>query len=425
MLHATSSSPSRQRADSRYRLLAVLSTLLALLIALPDGVAHAHRLGLSRGEYRVADAQVEASLSLARDELLAIASALDGDGDDELSDAEAEGGAALFQRRVLDAIVITADSRPCAAALQDIELDGDGVILRARYTCPAGARPLVIDPRGLLRNATPGHRHVGVVHQRDASGELQQHLFLTHFGQRVFEVPSAAVAGSLVDRVSADTRPPEAVTSAPAVQQLERREPTRSGSPLELAGSFLRLGLEHILGGVDHLVFLLGLCLPWGLGLARAELPRGERARPLILAITAFTVGHSLSLALVTLSGWTPDPAWVEPAIALSIVYVGLENHWRVSPPRRYILTLPFGLIHGLGFAGALAELGLPGDARALALVCFNLGVELGQLLVLPLLLAGALALRWRAPNLLRPALRALNLLVTLAGALWFITRVT
>ncbi len=419
MAYVNSPSP-RRRAYPRAPLLAGLS-ILSTLLALP-AVVHAHRLGLSRGEYRVAGPRVEASLSLARAELLAIASTLDRDGDEQLSDAEARAGATIYQRRIVDAIVITAGERRCDGALQDITLDGDGVVLDARYSCSADARPRQIDPRGLLRNATPGHRHVGVVHQRDASGEPQQHLFLTHLGQRVFELPSTSTStsttasGSLVDRISADARPRQ-----PAAARTKRRAPDQRW--FALAGSFLRLGLEHILGGLDHLVFLLGLCLPWGL--VRAGADRRAGARALILAITAFTVGHSLSLALVTLGGWTPDPAWVEPAIALSIVYVGLENHWRARPPRRYLLTLPFGLVHGLGFAGALAEIGLPADARALALVCFNLGVELGQLLVLPLLLAGALALRWRAPQVLRPTLRTLNLLVTLAGALWFITRVT
>ncbi|MCA9716659.1 MAG: HupE/UreJ family protein [Myxococcales bacterium] len=408
---------SRSRALACARRLVVLGALaLAGLCALLPASAHAHRLGLSRGEYRPADAHVDVTLSLAREELRAIASALDADHDGALQDAEITAGRETLARRVTDAIEITARDIPCPATLTDVQLDGDGVILGSRHACRGPARALVIDVRPLLRNATPGHRHVGVVYLETAGGETSQRLFLTHFGQRVYEVPSPDDEPSPGPALASPVESP-----APASPTRPPPAPTRASSQLAL--SFLRLGFEHILGGLDHLVFLLGLCLPWGATPARAD--ASSRLRALILAITAFTVGHSISLALVTLGGWTPDPAWVEPAIALSIVYVGLENLGRPRPRRRFLLTLPFGLVHGLGFAGALAELGLPDGARALALVCFNLGVEFGQLLALPAYLAGALALRRLAPLRAPAALRVVNLLVALAGALWFLARVS
>ena len=135
--------------------------------------------------------------------------------------------------------------------------------------------------------------------------------------------------------------------------------------------SFLRMGIEHILTGYDHLVFLFGLVLI------------GGRLRSLVGAVTAFTVAHSITLALAVLGVWAPSPRIVEPAIALSIVWVGIENFFVKNAEGRWRITFPFGLIHGFGFAGALREIELPRARVPLALVSFNLGVEVGQLAVM------------------------------------------
>jgi hydrogenase/urease accessory protein HupE len=143
----------------------------------------------------------------------------------------------------------------------------------------------------------------------------------------------------------------------------------------EVAGTYLRLGIEHILGGVDHLLFVLGLLL----------LVSGWRR--LLGTITAFTVAHSLTLAGATL-GWVHVPQTpVEAAIALSIVFVAVEVvHAREGRPGvaerwPWLVAFAFGLLHGFGFAGALREVGLPSHAIPVALLFFNLGVEVGQLI--------------------------------------------
>ena len=133
----------------------------------------------------------------------------------------------------------------------------------------------------------------------------------------------------------------------------------------------LKLGVEHILTGADHLVFLLGLILV------------GGSLRSLVGVVTAFTLAHSITLALAALSIFAPSPRLVEPAIALSIAYVGVENLFVNDASKRWRITFPFGLIHGFGFAGALREIALPRAQLPIALVSFNLGVELGQLGVL------------------------------------------
>ena len=156
----------------------------------------------------------------------------------------------------------------------------------------------------------------------------------------------------------------------------------------DVASSYLALGVEHILLGIDHLLFVLALVL----------LVQGRRR--LFWTITAFTLAHSLTLAAATL-GWVhlPSPP-VEASIALSIVFLASEIlRMRAGRPglttrSPWIVAFLFGLLHGLGFAGALSEVGLPDNAIPLALLFFNLGVEVGQLLFIAAVLAAMAGLR-------------------------------
>lgn len=141
----------------------------------------------------------------------------------------------------------------------------------------------------------------------------------------------------------------------------------------DVVGEYLGAGFDHIIPkGMDHILFVLGLFL------------FSTRMRPLLWQVTMFTVAHSITLALA-ISGVIELPARiVEPLIALSIAYVGIENLWhRRLHNSRLLLVFAFGLLHGLGFASMLAEFGMPDDAFATALIAFNAGVELGQLAVI------------------------------------------
>jgi len=165
-----------------------------------------------------------------------------------------------------------------------------------------------------------------------------------------------------------------------------------SPRPLSVARTYLVLGVEHILLGVDHLLFVLGLLLVVGV----------HRIR-LVKTITAFTAAHSLTLALATMGFVRVPSAPVEAAIALSIMFVAAEAlHARAGRPgltarAPWIVAFAFGLLHGFGFASALAQVGLPQTAIPVALVLFNVGVELGQLAFVALLLGlAAAARRWR-----------------------------
>jgi hypothetical protein len=192
-----------------------------------------------------------------------------------------------------------------------------------------------------------------------------------------------------------------------------------SGSVADAAGRYLALGVEHILLGIDHLLFVLGLLLivrgPW----------------MLIKTVTAFTVAHSLTLALATLGLVAVPSRPVDAAIALSIVFLAAEilraRQGRTGLTHRFpwLIAFAFGLLHGLGFAGALAEIGLPAGEIPLALLFFNLGVEIGQLMFI----AVVLSLRWAVLRLeIAWPVWAEPLPAYLIGTLaasWFIERAT
>jgi len=183
-------------------------------------------------------------------------------------------------------------------------------------------------------------------------------------------------------------------------------------SSLQSFWDYLVVGFTHILPkGLDHILFVLGLFF------------LSTQLRPLLWQVTAFTLAHSITLALGLYGVVSISPAIVEPLIALSIVYVAVENILigRLTPWRP-ALVFAFGLLHGLGFAGILTEIGLPPEQYVLGLVSFNIGVELGQLTVI----AGAFALvgwfakaAWYRQRIAMPA----SIIIGAFGLWWFIER--
>jgi hydrogenase/urease accessory protein HupE len=223
------------------------------------------------------------------------------------------------------------------------------------------------------------------------------------------------------------------IESLGGATQTERLSPTKTAfivqaapASLEVAATYLRLGIEHILFGFDHLLFVLALVI----------LVRGWRR--VAITVTAFTVAHSITLAAATLGLVNVPGRPVEAAIALSIVLVAVEivNARRGIPSlterRPWLVAFCFGLLHGLGFAGALAEVGLPNHAIPIALLFFNLGVEIGQLaFVAAVLVAGelvrrALALRLQPARVQRTVDRldaAAAYAIGAVAAYWLIER--
>ena len=187
---------------------------------------------------------------------------------------------------------------------------------------------------------------------------------------------------------------------------------TRQGM-FAVVRNFAASGVHHILIGPDHLLFLVGLLLV------------GGSIRRLALVVSAFTLAHSITLTLAVLRIVSP-PAWiVEPAIALSIVYVGADNLTvRGGRDMRGWIAFAFGLIHGFGFANVLREMDLPARALGWSLFSFNVGVEIGQLVVVVAVASAVAAVRARSEVAGRRLTVAGSIVVIVAGTFWFIERV-
>ncbi len=180
-----------------------------------------------------------------------------------------------------------------------------------------------------------------------------------------------------------------------------------------VAWFYLKLGFEHIVPlGLDHILFVVCLCL------------LNTKFKAVLWQATAFTVAHSITLALSIQNIFTLPGDIVEPIIALSILFVAVENLiFRELKPWRLAIVFIFGLIHGLGFASVLNEIGLPRDQFALSLISFNVGVELGQLLIIALVFTFLYFFGkrvWYRQRIVYPV----SLLIRFIAAYWTIQRI-
>lgn len=369
-----------------------LAASLAALAWMWPARALAHQVGLSRGEYSVAGALVTAELTFAQREIAGLVGEADRDRNDALTDAEMEAGREALARVLVGGLVVEGDGVACPGKLDSARVvEADGVTLKLSYTCAAPPAEVRFD-LALLEELELGHRHIfrGGVPPKLTEAILFRKKRSIEVLTRPASAPGAA------QPAAEGPAPPDA--------------PAAEAAPSSSLDLFL-MGIEHILLGFDHLVFLLGVVLV------------GGRWRSILLVVTAFTLAHSITLALATLGVWAPSPRIIEPAIALSIAYVGVENYFVNDAEGRWRITLPFGLVHGFGFAGALQEVGLPQGDVPRALLLFNLGVEAGQVAVLALvlpLLAAARKREWLTPR----AVKLASALIVAAGLAWFVERI-
>lgn len=346
--------------------------LIVIALALNAAALLAHDPGLSALEVVVSGNEAAAALSVSPADAAALAlSRADG-----LPPAGDRSQAEAALRDIARAAVrLEVDGEALALESQHVESDESGTRIRFVY---AGLRSNI--PRRRLvvtsnmpKQLSPGHRELLTI---TANGQVA--------GESMLDAGTTSFA---VDLVGAGS------------------------SRAHQAWSFLIVGVHHILSGYDHLMFLAGLILAAG------------AVRHLLIALTAFTVAHSVSLALVAVGGVHAPPSIVEPLIAASIAWVGLEGLLGRGSGRWWIV-FAFGLVHGFGFAGALADLGFGSSAVdiALALVSFNGGVELGQLaaasVMLPIVRMARLRPSWHTR--LQPAC---SLVIIAAGTSWLIQR--
>ena len=284
---------------------------------------------------------------------------LDGNGDGAITWGEVRARESAVVAYALEHLTLRASDSPCPARPGPLRVvehsDGAYAVLDFALDCPAaGVQALdyrlffALDPshRGLLRVDAPTGTETAVL-----SPERPQHL----------------------------------LNGAPA-------------SGWQQFASYWKEGVWHIWIGFDHILFLLALLLPAVLWWENGRWRPAAALRTVLLEtaaiVTAFTLAHSLTLTLAVLSVVDLPSRLVETVIAFTIVLAALNNLFPLVTTRRWSLAFGLGLIHGFGFAGALRDLGLPGDALALALAGFNLGVETGQLVIVAVVLPLAYALR-------------------------------
>ena len=174
---------------------------------------------------------------------------------------------------------------------------------------------------------------------------------------------------------------------------------------------YFYLGVEHLLGGVDHVVFVLGLIF-----LISGFIP-------LLKTVTAFTLAHSITLAISVLGVFKLPSASTEALIALTIIYLAFELTKTESQIKRpWLMAFGFGLLHGFGFAGALSEIGIANDQLFLSLLFFNIGIEIGQLMIIPLV--GLIIYVLNFINLKNPFRTLITYGIGGMGVFWFVTRI-
>ncbi|HEX8602117.1 MAG TPA: HupE/UreJ family protein [Pseudoduganella sp.] len=364
-----------------------MKTIVALLFWLLMAPAFAHKPSDSYLTLRVDGNRIEGRWDIAlRD--LDLALGLDGDGDGRLTWDELRARHGAIEAYALSRLSIAAGGAPCllSAGSQQVDThtDGEYTVLPLHGTCAVVPTGLTIAYR-LFGDVDAQHR--GLLKIDDGRGDGTDTRTAILGGERPVQMVPLA--------------------QADAVQQFL---------------AYARHGTWHIWIGYDHVLFLVSLLLPAVLVRRDGswqQVPAFRAAATDVLkTVTAFTLAHSLTLALAALGMVAPPSRWVESAIAASVAIAALNNVWPVMPGPRWAAAFLFGLVHGFGFAGVLADLGLPRGALAASLCGFNLGVELGQLAIVAVVLPLAFALRsTRAYR--RVLLPAGSLAIALVAFVW------
>lgn len=373
--------PRIPRTTCALRWVAMAGALAAACAAAPSAWAHKASdaylrvTGAGGAEPAARTDAVALQLSLALKDVDAALDLLDADGNRQLTWGEIKQATPAVAAWVGQGIRWQCGDAALAPAwrFEALEQRTDGRYLRMAAALDCGAtQALALDYR-LMQGIDPTHRLL-------VSGQL---------GGQPLAAVLAPDGRSRTDlrAVGGSTATTEAATA-------------RSGPATLL--HFVSEGVHHILEGYDHLAFLLALLLPITLlrrqGAAQATAAAGPWGglKALLLTVTSFTLGHSVTLVLAGLGWVTVSGNWVEPAIAISIGVSALLNLFPVKGLRSDLLALCFGLVHGLGFSGALVEAGVSGGLLVWALAGFNLGVEAGQLMVVAVWCGVSLLLaRW------------------------------
>lgn len=364
----------------RIPLVAALAVLVLCLVAQP---ARAHAVSLGQSKIGQDGDTIRYALAVEHAELVQRLGVPPADPARpqptvEQRAAELAGLRSELAAYLHGALRISRDGEPCAAELDEITVEpfrGElYAILSSTYRCPRDSGAWTIE-YGLFFDALADAErssHTNVA-DYDVGGETGRFLF------------------------------------EPGARMLTIGEDDDPAATVSAAGNFVGLGFGHILAGLDHVLFVLALLL-------------GARGvRQILTVVTAFTAAHSLTLVLASL-GWLAVPAGiVEPAIALSIAGVAVQNIVQREPRHRVPVVFGFGLLHGLGFAGSLSFGDEAGWRLVTSVLAFNVGIEAGQAAII-VVCAPLLALVW-GRSWARPAQWTASGLIALCGVVWFVSR--
>ena len=334
---------------------------------------HAHPIPFSYLDLRLSEGQIEGTLVA---HIVDLAHDLNVEPPETLLDAKvAESKKDAIAELVRARLTVVADGQPFALELLRVEPLPDRQALSCELRLKTNAKPAALRIQCALFPYDPQHQ-----------------TFLN-----VYE------AGSLVHQ--------EIFTQDHQI--FVYRTGDRQGW-MSVVKEFIPAGIYHIFTGPDHVLFIVGLLLLGG-SLLR-----------LLSIVTAFTIAHSITLSLAALNLVNPSPRLIEPAIALSIIYVGIDNLMVGKTGRdvRAWIAFFFGFVHGFGFAAVLREFGLPREALGWSLFSFNFGVEIGQTCIVVVVASLLAAIRNRNQELARRILNVGSVCVIVAGTYWFVQRV-
>ena len=349
------------------------ASLFLVILSYLVSTARAHPIPFSYLDLRVNGGRIEGALVM---HIVDLAHDLDVERPESLLDTKiAESKTEAIRRMVRSRLILAADGRSVDLELTNVRPLPDREALSCELQLDGGVKPAALRIQCALFPYDPQHQTFLNVYEDDA---------LAH--QEIF------------------TRDHQFIVYQTGAHQ----------GWLSVVGKFIREGIYHIFTGPDHILFIVGLLLIGG------RLPR------LLRIVTAFTIAHSITLSLAAMDVINPSPRLIEPAIALSIIYVGVDNLMVGKSGRdmRVWIAFFFGFVHGFGFAGVLKEFGLPRSALGWSLFSFNFGVEAGQACIVVAVASFLGLLRRRNENLSRRILIAESIGVIVSGAYWFIQRV-
>ena len=348
--------------------------------------AQAHKPSDSYLSIDVHGQQIDGQWDIAlRD--LDFAIGLDGNGDGELTWDEIRARHAAIAAYALQRLQVASDEGVCplqvTQQLIDDHTDGAYNVLRFHGLCPGAAPSSLSIGYTLFADLDPQHK--GLL-KLSSNGHTQTAIF--------------------------DPDSPHQTISLAAPDRLAQ------------FGAYVKNGIWHIWIGYDHILFLLSLLLPAVLLPAARDQQQGLKAAffDVLKVVTAFTLAHSITLTLASLSVISLPSRWVESAIAASVILAALNNLFPLFRGRRPVAAFVFGLIHGFGFASVLLDLGLPQSSLVASLFGFNLGVEIGQLTIVAIFLPLAWLLRktWFYRQLMTVG----SVLIAIIAAIWLLERV-